>query len=397
MPVVTAIPPKGNLLLWLAADTNALTFGSGDLANSVYEWDDMSGTAHNAMPPNNGAEALPILGAAPFPNAVHPVLHFYGNNALQPVNSPDFYVQNFTVYLVGSVDNTKASRDWIGSWEGWCLGTSDGSAGVIKWVTHTTAGDFSMEPAASFMPFMVPAFIAGTFSNPGNKTLAVNGAVLGVQSNTAPINYSTDRGVAIGSLFFDSLTQPLVGDIAEILIYTNVSAAQDAGVQAYIASKYFTPSTVAPKLSSASSSAAQNTTVRVVFSGNVSATTAGNPANYAIDHGVSVSAATVVNGTTVNLTTSVLNSGPVYNLTVNGVADWAGNALAANSKIAVSGIPVLLDIQKQGTAISIKWDAPGWKLQSSGPLGGSWSNVTGASSPYPVTPTGTPTFYRLSE
>jgi len=112
---------------------------------------------------------------------------------------------------------------------------------------------------------------------------------------------------------------------------------------------------------------------------------------------VSVSAATVVNGTTVNLTTSALNSGPVYNLTVNGVADWAGNALAANSKIAISGIPVLLDIQKQGTAISIKWDAPGWKLQSSSPLGGSWSNVTGASSPYPVTPTGTPTFYRLSE
>jgi len=401
VPIVTAPPPTSNLLLWLAADTNVLTFPFGALAGYCYEWDDMSGTAHNAVAPNNGAEGLPIVGTAAFPNGIHPVLHFYGTNALQPQFPTDFFVQKFSVYVVGSADTSRPSRIWVGNWQGWALGTSDSVLGRLKWSSHTVSGDFSLEPAGAVVGNMVPAYVAGTFSNPGQKTLWLNGVQLGLQASTTAINYTgvfpdDTRGVAIGSLYYDSMTQPLIGDVAEVLIYTNVSSAQNTAVQNYIANKYFYPSATRPQVASATSSSAANTNVTVVFSQNVTAATAGALTNYSIDHGITVSAVTVVNATTVRLTTSALAAGPVYTLTVGKVADWAGNAVQANSQVQISGIPVMLHIQINGNSVSLIWDAPGWQLQSAGPLGTGWSTVSGASSPYPVTPSGAPKFYRIT-
>lgn len=380
-------PPTANRLLWLAADTGLLADAIG-----VYEWDDQSGAANNHMASPGFGNAQP--GQVAFPNGMHPVVTFDGTAGLTVASTADFNLQVLTAYVVGDVDNTKASRDFLGNWEGWTLGLSDGQVGVLKWVTHTTVGDFSLEPAAGHLGNRVPAFIAGTFANPGDKALWLNGTQIGVQSNTSPIVYTTARGLTIGSLF-PTPTQTLIGDVAEVLIYGDVSPTQDAAVQNYIVSKYFSPSTSLPTLASATSSSSQNTNVTVVFSGPVTAATASQLSNYGINHGINISAVTVVNSTTVKLTTAPLISGPSYTLTVSGVADWTGNTIATNSPIAISGIPVLISLQKTSGGLSLSWDAPTWKLQSADSLTGPWSTLNGAASPFPVTPTGDHKFYRL--
>ena len=75
------------------------------------------------------------------------------------------------------------------------------------------------------------------------------------------------------------------------------------------------------------------TALTVHFSEPVTAASAGTAANYAVDGGVTVSAATVVDDFTVKLTTSKEAIGTDYNLTVNNVADNAGNKIAANTKV----------------------------------------------------------------
>jgi len=240
--------------------------------------------------------------------------------------------------------------------------------------------------------------IAGTFVSHGEKSLYVNGSLVGTESTNAGLNLVSGAVMTIGALAGGG-TQPLVGSVAEVLIYSSVSPAQDAAIQSYLASKYFSPSATLPALVSATRSAAQNTTVTVVFSEPVSTATLTNASNYGIDQGVTVSAATMVNSTTVTLTTSPIYAGPTYTLTVNGVSDWAGNAIAANSQIAITGIPVpVISIAPQGSSVSITWDAVApYKLQSAANVNGPWSDVAGAASPYVVAPSQASQFYRLSQ
>jgi len=184
-----------------------------------------------------------------------------------------------------------------------------------------------------------------------------------------------------------------------VLIYSGVSPSQDSAVRDYLASKYFSPSATLPALVSATRSASQNDSVTVVFSTPVSAATATNTSNYAIDQGVTVNSATMVNSSTVTLATSPINAGPTYTLTVNGVSDWAGNAVASNSQIAISGIPApQISIATQGNSVSITWDALSpYKLQSANDVNGPWTDVSGATSPYVTTPSQASQFYRLSQ
>ncbi len=75
------------------------------------------------------------------------------------------------------------------------------------------------------------------------------------------------------------------------------------------------------------------TEATVTFSEPVTAATAGDRANYALDGGLTISAVTVVNSTTVRLTTSRQTVGSTYKLTVNNVKDTstAANAILPNS------------------------------------------------------------------
>jgi len=67
--------------------------------------------------------------------------------------------------------------------------------------------------------------------------------VRGTQTGTGTIEYATSRGLGIGTLFDDAPTQLLVGDIAEVLIYSDISPERNAMIQRYIETKYFQPST----------------------------------------------------------------------------------------------------------------------------------------------------------
>jgi Bacterial Ig domain/Bacterial lectin/PA14 domain/Bacterial Ig-like domain len=80
--------------------------------------------------------------------------------------------------------------------------------------------------------------------------------------------------------------------------------------------------------------------VTVVFSEPLDAASAGNKANYQIDGGASVSAATVISGAgkagVVRLDISGATAGKSYNLTVTAVKDSAGNAIVATTRSFVA-------------------------------------------------------------
>ena len=103
------------------------------------------------------------------------------------------------------------------------------------------------------------------------------------------------------------------------------------------------------------------TVVEVLFSESVDLATAADPANYAINQGVVVTAAAMgANTRTVRLTTTPLPAGVDCLLTVNQVHDRAlpvGNAIATNSSILI--------IRTQGLITrKFFWDVPGGTVAS---------------------------------
>ena len=92
------------------------------------------------------------------------------------------------------------------------------------------------------------------------------------------------------------------------------------------------PDTTPPEISSVEAVGAP-TQVVVAFSEGVEQVSAEAASNYAIDNGVTVSAASLgADGRTVALTTTPLTQGIAYTLTVNNVVDLASNPIAANSQ-----------------------------------------------------------------
>ena len=374
IPGIVGTPPSANRLLWLAADTNVLSDSIG-----VYQWDDQSDPSmtHSAFPSFGNVK----VGQVACPNAMHSVLSFDGTCGLLVAGTAAFNLQNITIYLVGDLDAAKQSDDFIGNWEGYVLGGSDSRAGALKWATW---GGGAGGVGNSYYPIdpspvlgnRVPTLIVAAFANPGDQTLALNTVQVGILPNTKAIDYTTARGFMIGALFPGG-TQNLVGDISEILVYTSVSPAQDTAVQNYLISKYFTPAASGPGLVSATVSINQNTEVTVVFSSAVTPGTAANASKYAINHGVTVSAATVVNATTVRLTTSPINWGPTYTLTATGVTDWAGNAATTPVTIAVPSDVARLQDSSANNLLVL--EAENYTLNTPG-AGQSWTFTT--SSPF---------------
>ncbi len=76
------------------------------------------------------------------------------------------------------------------------------------------------------------------------------------------------------------------------------------------------------------------TLVTVVFSESLNVATAEDAANYDIDHGVTITSATLdPGGTVVTLATTPLSEGTTYTLTVNDVQDLAGNTISPDSQM----------------------------------------------------------------
>jgi hypothetical protein len=393
LPTSAGAPPLGNCLLWLAGDQSLFADNIG-----VYEWDDQSGAAneHDALFASGNSQVAQFA----FPNGIHPVVNFPGTAWLQLDNSADFQMTNFTIYVVGDVNNTKQSDDFAGLWTGWGLGINDGLPGVVKWVTYQPDGNNDTEspagspPTGAHLGNRVPYLIEGSFVQYGQKSLAINGSVVANESTNGGISYGGSV-VTIGALNAGG-AQPLYGDIAEMLIYTNVTPSEDAAIRQYIATKYFTPSLNVPALVSAARDPNIQTSVSVVFSQPINPATATNAANYVINPGVSVSSAALVNPTNVVLTTSAIAAGQTYTLTVNGVTDWAGNSIAANStaQFTVTQSNQHLYIGAQGGQVSVTWSNTSAALEGAGSLLGPWTNIT-ATSPLLITNATGNGFFRL--
>jgi hypothetical protein len=91
-----------------------------------------------------------------------------------------------------------------------------------------------------------------------------------------------------------------------------------------------------PTIASAVQPDVSFTSVKVTFSEPVTAPTATTAGNYTLSGGATVSAAALsADGFSVTLTTSKLNAGTAYTLTVNNVTDIGGNAIAASSQATV--------------------------------------------------------------
>ncbi len=92
------------------------------------------------------------------------------------------------------------------------------------------------------------------------------------------------------------------------------------------------PDTISPQISSVQAQGTPTQAV-VTFSEYVEQASAETASNYAIDNGVTVSAAGLGDdGRTVTLTTTPLTQGITYTLTVNNVVDLAGNPIATDSQ-----------------------------------------------------------------
>jgi hypothetical protein len=157
---------------------------------------------------------------------------------------------------------------------------------------------------------------------------------LGYQWQAAPTGSSTFTNVpgALGA----SYTTPLLKLSDNGTQFRVALLAGDATTNSSAATLTVTPDTTPPTLVSAILSSTDNTKVRVIFSEAMEAASSSLAANYTINNGITVSAAAFqADGKSVVLTVSPITKGTTNTLTVKGVLDLAGNAIAANSSITI--------------------------------------------------------------
>ena len=233
-----ATPPLQDLKYWMSADSSV----NAPAPTAVQRWVDQApGAAHSGTP-----RGTPLLTQAPFPNGFHPVVRFDGASGFDLANGSGLALQNLTVYVVASVDNSLAGRIFLGNYTevyGWCFGISDGTAGRVKWFTAIDPNPApnwkgeSLEPAGAGLGNRIPALVTVSHTSDGAKAMYVNGGAVGTSSSTPPIPYIGSEQVTVGCL--DIGRQWLVGDIAELLVFSAVDAAQRTAVENYLNAKYF--------------------------------------------------------------------------------------------------------------------------------------------------------------
>jgi hypothetical protein len=166
--------------------------------------------------------------------------------------------------------------------------------------------------------------IGATSSYIGDTTSASPG--LAYKWQTAPKGSSTfsDIPSASGS----SYTTPVLKLTDDGTQYRVALLAGDTNATSSIATLTVTPDTTPPTLSSVT---AGGGTVSVVFNELMDTNSLGTASNYSIDQGVTVTSVTS-SKSAVNLVVAGTTAGTTYTLTINGVKDLAGNAIAANTK-----------------------------------------------------------------
>lgn len=180
---------------------------------------------------------------------MHPVVRFDGSSAGFNLAAPlDLKLQNVSVYVVASVDNSISSRIIVGIFSadpgccyGWSMGLNDGSVGDVKWWTYTTAAGHNFLPNYHFQNH-APVMLAGALSadtENGTKILYTNGVYCGSVNNLGRIQYSPYSNEKLTVGYLGTGGQNLRSDIAEILVFSSVDEAQRTAVESYLNAKYF--------------------------------------------------------------------------------------------------------------------------------------------------------------
>ena len=187
--------------------------------------------------------------------------------------------------------------------------------------------------AGAVRTFATPALTVPTISSATSlsqtQVRVVFSEPISTATATAASNYALDLGgaVAAAALAADNLTvtlttSPLTHNVLYTLTVNNIQDREDPPNT--IAANSTIQFTVVPAVppTIASVTAQDATHVVVVFSEQVTPSTATSTTNYAIDQGVGVTGASLAgDGKTVTLTTSTLTKNVTYTVTVNNVAD----------------------------------------------------------------------------
>jgi hypothetical protein len=211
-------------------------------------------------------------------------------------------------------------------------------------------------------------------TQPGNRTVIANerltlsGAVTNFSYYTSSVWYQWLRdGKPIGGATAPSYTIPVVSTADNGATFSLAAGTLGIAKTSSIATITVSADTKKPLVAKVAGNETM-TAVDVIFSEPVTAPTATAAANYTFDNGLTASAATPVDQFTVRLTTSPQNEGALYTLTVNNVADNAGNAIAAGSTYTWKSFSLIPSRAKmeiwsniQGTALQGLFDDPNYQ------------------------------------
>ena len=206
----------------------------------------------------------------------------------------------------------------------------------LEYIRYDTTGSYSPPPA--------PATVA---KNPESATVKVGDSVTFSAAFDGPItNYqwlkdgeAIEGGVG-SSYSIEFVTKAHAGE------YTLLGGNVIEDVMTEAATLTVLVDEVLPTITSASATDTFYTVV-VVFSEPLDASSAADKGNYSFaDDALSVENAALKNASTVVLTTSKQGEGSVYSLSVAGVKDESGNAVAADTTVSIQGFVFALGYLK---------------------------------------------------
>jgi hypothetical protein len=232
--------PKTDMELWLKADSLDLADGA-----AVTSWEDVSGNNKDFTQGTVSSQPDFVASDSDYNNK--PLIHFDGDDALSTPFSADLNPNNFTVFVVSTVDSDDGNYhgiiDTTNGNTGWLLyARMSGSTNYWQWRTGTGSGQTIISAGNDTVvpntPSIVTLKMAGSDGAGGGtttQTLYVNGASAATSSAVFTKKTATSATPILGDVGSFELT----GQMAEVIIYSSALSDTDRqSVEGYLASKY---------------------------------------------------------------------------------------------------------------------------------------------------------------
>lgn len=217
----------GSLRLWLRADTGVTTTSG----SAVTTWLDQSGQGNNAVQATAGYRPVVVQDAL----SGKPVIRFTAtsNHYLGVTNNTSLALDRVAVYaVVKRTSGTAAAvilEQFTANTAGYSLQASTAVGRAFR--INGTVSSFNLASGTSFN------LLSGTYDM-ANRKLFVDGSEEATAALTAATGAKTNN-LYIGSRVTTTPSASLAGDIAEILVYSEVPTAKESlELGAYFHSKY---------------------------------------------------------------------------------------------------------------------------------------------------------------